>query len=575
MPTEIQIPTAQESLTKAPVNGEQAASERVGKRAFALKYAEDGRPATLSALGDERATLTRNERIKVEKPGPQVWKDIVENYAKNGFDSISEDDLERFKWVGVYQQRPKDGYFMMRLKIAGGHVPTAQLRVVARIARLYADSVADITTRQTFQLHWLTIENMPAVMDELETVGLGVKAGLFGACGDITRNIVSSPLTNIESEQLIDPTEFFHEANRFFSSAPEYADLPRKFKIGIFGHRGGGQCEINDLSFYGVQRTDGRVGYGVMIGGGLSTEPHLAQDLGIFVEPTEAMRVMGAIISVYRDCGYRKNRKHARVKYLVADWGAAKYREVVEGVLEYRLTDAEAQSERVSGYQDHYGVHPQLKEDLSYIGVPVIGGRVTSDQWDAVADLADQYGSGEVRLTVMQSFYIPNIARENTENVVVRLKEIGLPVHVSPIYSGMVACTGIQYCNIAVAETKNRAREVVTWLDANLKFNEGEHLRVNLNGCPNSCGQHWIADIGFQGCQKKVDGVLKEHFDVFVGGQLGSDARFNRRIKRIDAEEVPLAVKTLTQTYQQQRQNGESFADFCARLSDDELADIL
>jgi hypothetical protein len=191
MPTEISLPNA-----KDPIAEPAAPSERAGKRALALKYAEDGRLATLSAMGDERASLTRNERIKIEKPGPQVWKDIADNYAQNGFDSISEDDLERFKWVGIYQQRPKDGYFMMRLKIAGGHVPSAQLRVVARIARLYADSVADITTRQTFQLHWLTIENVPAVMDELETVGLGVKEGLFGACGDITRNIVSSPLTN-------------------------------------------------------------------------------------------------------------------------------------------------------------------------------------------------------------------------------------------------------------------------------------------------------------------------------------------------------------------------------------------
>jgi sulfite reductase beta subunit-like hemoprotein len=552
-----------------------APDERARKRAQALKFTEDGRPATMAELGDERASLTRNERIKVEKLPPLVWQNIVEKYSKEGFASIDEDDMERFKWVGVYQQRPKDGYFMMRLKIAGGHVSTEQLRVCARVARKYADGIADITTRQTFQIHWLTIENMPALMDELETVGLGVKGGLFGACGDITRNIVTSPLTNIEREQVIDPTSFFREANQVFSSTPEYQDLPRKFKVGIFGHRAGGQCEINDLAFYGVQRADGSTGYGVMVGGGLSTEPHVAQDLGIFVTPEQAIEVMGAAIAVYRDHGYRKNRKHARVKYLVADWGAQKYREEMEKVLGYQLPDAESIPGNVRGYEDHYGIHPQLQEGLSYIGVPVVGGRVTSDQWDVIADLADQYGSGEVRLTVMQSFYLPNIPNEKTGEVVAKLAEIGLPVEVSPIRSGMVACTGIQYCNLAVAETKNRAQDVVMWLDENLKFDQAEHLRVNLNGCPNSCGQHWIADIGFQGCQKKVDGVLKEHFDVFLGGKLGSDARFNRRVKRVAAEDVPATIKQVVEKYQANRQGEESFADFCARHTDEELADLI
>ncbi len=540
-------------------------------RAAKLKFVEDGRLATLSALGDERASLTRNERIKIEKLPPLVWNDIVDNYSKNGFSSISEDDMERFKWVGVYQQKPKEGHFMMRLKIAGGVVPNHQIRGVAKIARLYADGIADITTRMTYQIHWLTIENMPAVMDELEIIGLGVKKGMFGACGDICRNIVSSPLNNIEPAQVIDPTSFFVEANQFFSENPEYADLPRKFKVAIVGHREGAQCEINDLSFYGVKRADGRVGYGMMVGGGLSTEPHIAQDFGVFVKPEEAMKVMEAVISIYRDHGYRKSRKHARVKYLVADWGAEKYLEETEKLLGYALEKADSTPQNVRGYEDHYGIHPQIQEGFSYIGVPVIGGRVSSDQWDTVADLAQEYGDGSVRLTVMQSFYIPNVKTENAPIVAAKLEEIGLPINVSAVRSGMVACTGIQYCNIAITETKNRAKDVVTWLDANMKFSEAEHLRVNLNGCPNSCGQHWIADIGFQGCSKKVDGVLREHFDVFLGGQLGSDARFNRRIKRIIAEDVPMAIKTLSEKYSATKQGAESFADWVARHSDEEL----
>ena len=541
-------------------------------RTAKLKFAEDGRPATLAAVGDDRAEFSRNERIKLEKAAPLVWNAIVENYALNGFDAITDDDLERFKWVGVYQQKPKgEGHFMMRLKIVGGIVSTTQLRGVSHIARTYCDSIADITTRQTYQVHWLTIDQMPAVMDELEKIGLGVKAGLFGACGDICRNIVTSPLNNLETAQVIDPTDFFTEANYYFSSTPEYADLPRKFKVAIVGHRAGGQCEINDLSFYGVKKSNGETGYGVMVGGGLSTEPHLAQDLGVFVKPDQAMKVFEAVVQTYRDFGYRKSRKHARIKYLVADWGADKFRDEIEKVLGYQLEKAESALAPLKGYEDHYGARPQIQEGLNCIGVPVIGGRVTSDQWDGVADIADEFGSGEVRFRVMQSFYIPNVKTADVPTVEAKLVGLGFNMSPSPLYSGMVACTGIQYCNLAVAETKNRAKDVALWLDENVKFSEAEHFRVNINGCPNSCGQHWIADIGFQGCQKKVDGVLKEHWDVFLGGSLGSDARFNRRIKRIVGEEVEPTIKKIIEAFQTTRQGDESFAKFVERQSDEEL----
>jgi len=540
-------------------------------RSAKLKFAEDGRPATLAAMGDDRATLTRNERIKIEKLPPLVWRDIVDNYAKNGYAAISEDDMERFKWVGVYQQRPKEGHFMMRIKVAGGIAPTNQIRGFASIARKYADSIADITTRQAIQLHWLTIENMPAVMDELEQIDLGVNKGFFGACGDVTRNIVTSPLTGIEPEQVIDPIPFMEEANYFFSTAPEYADLPRKFKVAILGHRGGGQVEINDLSFFGVRKADGEVGYRVMVGGGLSTEPHIAQDLNVFVRPDQTMKVFEAVVQTYRDFGYRKSRKHARIKYLVADWGAEKFLAEIEKVLGYSLETIEPQPAGAKGYEDHYGALPQIQEGFNCIGVPVIGGRITSDQWDGIADIADEFGSSEVRFTVMQSLYIPNVQTKNVETVMAKLVGLGFNMAPSPLYSGMVACTGIQYCNLAVVETKNRAKDVALWLDNNVKFSEAEHFRVNINGCPNSCGQHWIADIGFQGALKKVDGVQKEHFDVFLGGALGSDARFNRRIKRIDGDDLEETVKKIIEAYQTTRQGDETFAKFVERQSDEEL----
>jgi sulfite reductase beta subunit-like hemoprotein len=546
-----------------------AEARATGRRA-ALKFTEDGRPATLAALGDERRELNHAERIKLEKPGPKVWDDVIERYAQGGFASIDPDDFDRFKWIGVYQQRPKDGHFMLRIKLPGGWLTNEQLRVIAGMARDYARGIADITTRQTFQMHWLTIDMFPDIMERLDTVGLGVKQGFFGACGDICRNIVSSPLTGLDPADVIDPTDVVWEASRYFSTHPDYADLPRKYKVGIFGHRNGGQCEINDLAFYGVQRSDGRVGYGMMCGGGLSTEPHLSQELNVFLAPEQLIPVMEAVTRIFRDHGYRKSRKHARLKYLVADWGVAKLREEIEKIVGYQLTDAEPQP-AVHGYEDKLGVFPQKQEGLSFVGVPVVAGRLTDQQMFAIADLAQEFGSGDVRLTVMQSFYLINVPNEKVPALLERLDNIGLPVEASAIRKGIVACTGIEFCNLAVTETKGRAATLVQMLDQNVKWSESEFFRINVNGCPNSCGQHWIADVGLQGCTKKVNGQIVEHYDVFLGGALGSDARFNRRIKRLPAEEVAPAIQKLIGAYQSSRQNDESFPAWIERHSDEEL----
>ncbi len=544
--------------------------ERAAKRLQALRFADDGRPATLAAMGDERAELSNNERIKLEKPGPKVWGDIVDRYAEGGFESIDADDFERFKWIGIYQQRPKDGYFMIRLKIPGGWVNNETMLVCAGLARDFGRGFGDITTRQTFQMHWLEVGDVPEIMDRLETVGLGVKHGLFGACGDICRNLVSNPLTGVDSLDVIDPTDFVWEATNYFSSKPEYADLPRKFKVGVFGHRNAGQCEINCMSLYGVKRANGEVGYGVMLGGGLSTEPHIAQDLNVFVAPERALEVLEAVTQLYRDFGYRKNRKHARLKYLMADWGVPKFRAEIERVIGYQLPDGEAQ-EPALGYEDRIGVHPQKQAGLNFIGVPVVAGRLTSDQMFAIADIAKECGSGDIRLTVMQSFYLINVPDDKVSRAIERLKEIGLPIEISAIGRGMVACTGIEFCNLAVTETKARAAQMVEMLDAKVKWSDSEFFRINVNGCPNSCGQHWIADVGLQGCTKKIDGELVEHFDVFLGGAMGDKARFNRRIKRLSHDEVVPAIEKLIGEYKGRKQGKETFAQWVERQSDDEL----
>lgn len=540
-------------------------------RAAKLKFANDGRPATLAALGDDRADLNAAERIKLEKPGPKVWDDIINRYAEGGFASIDPDDFDRFKWVGVYRQRPKDGgYFMLRMKLPGGWMTNQQIRVVAGMTKDYARGIADITTRQTFQMHWLTIDMFPDIMARLETVDLGVNKGYFGACGDICRNIVSSPVTGLDPADVIDPTELVWEASKYFSTNPDYADLPRKYKIGIFGHRSGGQCEINCLSFYGVRRANGEVGYGMMAGGGLSTEPHLSQDFGVFVKPEQVIAVMEAMTQIYRDHGYRRSRKHARLKYLVADWGTAKMRAEVEKIIGYQLPEAEAQP-HAKGYEDKLGVFPQKQEGLSFVGVPVVAGRVTDEQLTNIADLAQEFGSGDIRLTVMQSFYIINVPNEKVPALLEKLAAIGLPVEASPVRKGVVACTGIEFCNLAVTETKARAVQIVEELDQNVKWTDSEFFRINVNGCPNSCGQHWIADVGLQGAQKKVNGEVVEMFDMFLGGALGTDARFNRRIKRVEAVDVAPTIQRLIDAYKGSKQDGESFPAWVERHSDEEL----
>jgi len=542
------------------------------RRMAALKFTDDGRPATLAALGDDRRDLNKEERIKLEMHPFDVWKNVVERYMIEGFDSISDDDMVRFKWYGIYQQRPKTGHFMMRLKVPGGSMNVPQLREVASMSRKHARGFADITTRQDIQVHWLTIEVMPEVVEGLAQVGLTT----LGACGDVTRNVVSSPLAGIDPDEVINPLPLVNEVTELFAGNREYADLPRKHKMLITGNRAMGQVEIQEIALYGMKRRDdGSVGFHCVVGGGLSTEPHLGQNLGIFITPEETVKVLEMITRIYRDYGYRRNRKHARLKYLVADWGAAKFRATLEEHLGYKLRDAEPEEQVWPGYEDRLGVYPQPQQGLSYIGVPVVAGRISSDQIDEVANLSEEFGSGEVRLTIMQNLYLINIPNEKVETVLARLRATGLEVNVSAVTRGAVACTGIEFCNLAVTETKERAKKIVQVLDSKVNWRESEFFRINVNGCPNSCGQHWIADVGLQGASKKVDGQLVEHFDVFLGGTLGSKAGFNRRIKRVTAEEVPDAMQRVIEHYQAHREGVETFADFCARHSDEELEAML
>lgn len=514
------------------------------------------------------------EAIKQEKDGLDVWPDIL-RYAEQGYDAITADDFTRMRWYGIYQQQPNVGHFMMRVKIPSGDLSATQLRAVAHVARTWGENIADITTRQNFQFHWLTIGNIPKAIAHLNAVGLTT----VGACGDITRNICGCPVAGVDPQEIYDTRPIVQEVTNYFLGNKEFSDLPRKYKISISGcsiHCN--QPEINDLGIQAVRRkVNGawEVGFHVRVGGGLSTQPHFAQKLDVFVKPDQVLDVCRAVTEIFRDDGYRKRRNHARLKFLVADWGAEKFREELIRRLGWTPEPAILWREPNAVQQDHLGIHPQRQEGKYWIGVSVITGRVDADQLEAAAAIAERYCEGNIRTTNQQNFLFPHIAEADLEEASAAIRAAGFEWDVSEFHKGAVSCTGNEFCNLAITETKARLREIVAHLESELLWEEP--LRIHLNGCPNSCGQHHIGDIGLQGCLARLnDGTQVEAYDVCLGGRLGADAKFVRPISRkVPADKVKYALENLLRAYRANRYEEESFGRFVDRHTDAELGAFL
>ncbi len=514
------------------------------------------------------------ELIKQEKDGLDVWPDIL-RYAESGFETIAPDDFPRMRWYGIYQQQPNVGHFMMRVKITSGSLTAAQLRAVADVARDYGQNIADITTRQNFQFHWLTVQNLPKAIARLQKDGLET----VGACGDITRNICGCAVAGIDPNELYDTRKIVEEVTAYFNHNKDYSDLPRKYKVSISGcpiHCN--QPEINDLGIQAVKRVvNGKeeIGFQVRVGGGLSAQPHFAQRLDVFVKPEQILDVCIAVTSIFRDEGYRSRRNHARLKFLVADWGAEKFLQAMIERLGWIPEPAVMWSEPTTVQQDHLGLHRQKQMGKSWIGVSVITGRLTSEQIYAAADIADKYCGGDIRTTNQQNFLFPNIDDSDLEAVKIAIRSAGYEWEVSEFHKGAVSCTGNEFCNLALTETKARLREITAHLDSVLEWNEA--IRIHLNGCPNSCGQHHIGDIGLQGCMARLnDGSQVEAYDVCLGGRLGSDSKFVRPISRkVPATKVKYALENLLRGFKSGRQNVETFGKFVDRHSDSELGELL
>lgn len=512
--------------------------------------------------------VSKQEEIKKRKDGLEVWDDIL-RYAEAGYDAVTDDDFYLMRWYGIYQQLPKAGHFMMRIKIPGGVYTSEQLRTIAKITRERARGIADVTTRQTFQWHWLTVEDFPAIVEELKAVGISP----IGACGDITRNVVSCPVAGINPEEIIDTRPATEAIHDYFLGNSEYSNLPRKYKIGVSGCLE--QCiqpEIHCLSLVGtIDQSTGEAGYGLRVGGGLSTQPHFGQWMDTFFSADQALEATIAVTKLFRDHGFRERRTHSRLKFLVADWGAEKVREHLVGYLGYDPKRGVADMEPLNVYRDHVGIHQQKQEGLSWIGLTVLTGRVTDDQLDALAEIADAYGSGEIRNTHMQNILMPNIKNEKLEEAQAALKAAGFVWEGHTVRRGAIACTGNEFCNLAITETKQRMIQIVTHIENRVEFDR--NLRINMNGCPNGCAQHAVGDIGLQGCKARTaSGEQVEAYDIHLGGRLGQDRSFTRAIHRkVPAELVAPALENLLHAFNANAQEGEEFAPFIQRHTNEEL----
>lgn len=513
------------------------------------------------------------EEIKSRKDGLDVLSDIY-RYARLGPQAITPEDETLLKWYGIYTQRPaEDGYYMLRMRIPGGALTPFALRTVAALAEEYGRGLADVTVRQNIQLHWVRFENIPDIMDRLRTAGITTTE----ACGDCVRNIINCPVAGVDREELYDATPLVEEINEFFLNNREFSNLPRKFKIAITGCAV--HCvypEINDIGLFAVRDPEtGGVAFRARVGGGLSTAPRFAQDLGVLVDPSDVVDLCAAIATVFRDEGNRENRKKSRLKFLVESWEVPRFREAVEQRFGRALRRApEPAAPILERDRTHLGVHRQRDEGLYYAGLAFVGGRTSADRLKQVADWAETYGSGRIRTTNTQNIILLDVPEHALPALEAEAQREQFATRPSWVRKTIIACTGIQFCKLAVSATKNHAEELVSYLEREVELDEP--VRISVTGCPNSCGQHHICDIGLEGAVVKVDGVKKEAFQVFLGGGVGEHETFGRRIGvRIPSDELGPALAALLLHYKAERDEGESFQSFTARHTTDELAEMI
>jgi sulfite reductase (ferredoxin) len=545
----------------------------------------------VGSVTDVRATKeTKAQKVERLKRSKNPWEAFgeIKAFARAGRASVIPEWANLyFKWWGIYTQGDGAGaiggqggegkateYFMMRIALPNGLLRSSQLRKIADISTRFARSSADITVRQNIQLHWLAIESIPEIMEELAAVGLGPK----GACGDVARNITGCPLAGVAADEIVDASPLALEASRLLSGNNDFYNLPRKFKASITG------CpvwcsypEINDIGITAIERVhrgQKEIGFSVRVGGGLSADPHLAVRLNAFIHRDQVLPVIRGIAEIFREQDVlRENRERARLKHLFTQhhWTADRFLWELNSRLGFTLEPAAEEFPPRDGYRDHVGIHAQKQSDRFYVGAAVLRGRITPDQMRAAADLSDRFATGELRTTNMQNLLIINVPGANVEALACELNAVGLHVNASPFWRGAIACTGSEFCKLAITETKSFARWVVEDLEDRIPGFD-QPLKLNVAGCPNACGQHWIADIGLEGKKIKQQGEMVDAYYFCVGGAVGEFQRIARPIGfRCTAGEVPAAIERLLRAYLAKRGANENLRAYFSRFSDDDL----
>jgi sulfite reductase beta subunit-like hemoprotein/molybdopterin converting factor small subunit len=514
------------------------------------------------------------ERLKRDRP-PLNVRDELPALIARGYEDIPEEDIVRLYWWALAHDKPKIGTFMVRVKVAGGLVSTAQLHALAHIAREYGRDEAELTTRQGIQLHWVELAKLPDALAAIEAAGLTTNGGE----GDTVRNITGCPVAGLTADELFDVTEVIREVADHFYGNLEFSNLPRKHKYTISACTS--QCnapEISDVALIAVEQ-NGEPGFALRIGGGMTNTPRISRDMGVFIPVAQTTEVLEAITNTWqRDLKYRISRAKARIKFMMDDYGPELMRTKIEATLGRRLADGvlpEAKSDT-----DHLGVHPQRQEGLVYVGVPVPSGRITGTKLEALANLAESYG-GDARFTRQQNFILANVPVAQLEHVKAVLAELGFPVERGRAFGRSVACTSHRFCNYSVAETKGKLEEMLDELTEHYGAEQIGDLAVHMDGCPHACAQHWIGEIGLQGTTTRVAGSDErvEAYDLTVGGGLGTRTAIGRRLlRRVPTTEINGVMDRFVGAWLAERnETGDpdfTMGDFCNTHTDEQLIAI-
>jgi sulfite reductase beta subunit-like hemoprotein len=525
------------------------------------------RPRREKPPADWELVLKRNpvERIKQER-APLGIRDELPSLIAAGYESVAEEDIVRLQWWGLYHDKPKIGTFMLRVKIPSGHLTPAKLRAIGEVSNRYGQGSGELSTRQCIQIHFLKLAELPNVFADLDAAGITTAGG----CGDTLRNVTGCPVQGIAADELFDATPLVDAIVDEFYGNPKWSNLPRKHKYTVSTCPD--RCnapEINDVALIGAV-VDGREGYAVRVGGGLSSVPRIAQDMSVFVPGEQAIEVLQAITTVWsEDLRYRVSRVKARLKFMVDDIGADGLRARVEEKLGRTLEDYDLPAVTEPPH-DHLGVHPQKQDGLVYVGVPVKLGLITGDQMIAVADLAESLDA-DVRVTRLQNFIVANVPEGRLEELSAGLEQIGFPLDLNPLRGRSIACTGEPHCNFSVTETKSRLGRLLDVVEDRFGA-AAAPLRLNLDGCPHACAQHWVGDLGFQGTTaRNEEGEKRQAYDIFIRGGLGPDAAIGKSLfRRVPTEELDDAVVGLIQGWLDDAE-GDRFPVWANRKTDDEL----